>query len=732
LNKLKDYPADFADPPAGHGALYQERKVLDRMIERLRADSGYYNYLYSAEPSARSLIDFWLDATGTEDSKLVEQITGHARELTEVLVSGDGIYDFTHHYWMGAVQMQRMGVWIDQVLASGRLGPKDRSRVKAVASLFAHVLWDDDFVPLQKDATGNLAHALNLGTPNMPVQYQGYRDFYALLLGADPAWKERAGGVWWRALETVRQIIGEDGAHMGSTGYIGASMWPTLNTLLQVQMLGRKDPFAAEPRLARFAEFMIQLLTPPESRFGGDRKVTAVGHGCTQGSVLHGLLATGFRKSNPRLSARLMGAWVAQGKPHSGFCGTSLLMIDEEAPSQDPGPLTSADFPGYYSVLRHGWGGKNETAVWFINGDFYRDHRLADRGNVVIYVLGTPISTHWGGLYDAPADGAFLHSVVLPESATGHPWDNDSPPLDAGDLWKSTAAHAFLSFRTSSFAQASFAAGNDDTWTRSVYLICPDEDLPIVLLRDRCSSDTAKTGKIFSLNLMAKGAVETPAGKQTPQQRSYWLNGELPSAGPVLHLNAGVNRFGFTGQGEIDVDLYSVSDQPQHAVIGNWAHNWHPEYPGQGFETRQHIFRIKSDDSAHVLILPFRRGARPDNVQVKQDGALLTITSGGETITIGQSHFAFQGPATQVLATLGPDPAESYRIRAAGGPVEVVVEANRSTITAHGDPGMRRIALPGQWKVADQDDNSRLRFESGEWLLDYRGGDPLAVILASE
>src|SRR5262249_1315994 len=157
------------------------------------------------------------------------------------------------------VEMDRMELWIDQALASDQLSAADRAHVKAAAALFANVLWDDDFVPLQADAAGNLLHGLNLGTANMPVQYQGYRDSYALFLGADPAGQAGAAGARDRALGLLRQVVNEQGAAMDSTGYLATSLAPTLATLLRVRMLGGADPFASEPRLAKLGEFLLNL-----------------------------------------------------------------------------------------------------------------------------------------------------------------------------------------------------------------------------------------------------------------------------------------------------------------------------------------------------------------------------------------------------------------------------------------------------------------------------------------
>ena len=101
-------------------------------------------------------------------------------------------------------------------------------------------------------------------------------------------------------------------------------------------MIGRYDAFAREERLARFAEFYLNFLTPPEVRFGGLRKLVAIGDGSTEGTAMYGQLATGFAGSQPGPSARLMGAWRAGGSVHGNFQGTSYLKIDEDLPAADP------------------------------------------------------------------------------------------------------------------------------------------------------------------------------------------------------------------------------------------------------------------------------------------------------------------------------------------------------------------------------------------------------------
>jgi hypothetical protein len=737
LNKILRYDVTFPDPTRGYGALYMDGSIVQRMIAQLRQDkagphgAGYYGYVYHAEPSIRELVDMWADASGEKTTQVARQIATAARDLLQALVNGDGIYDFRFHYWHGGLEMIRKSVWIDSVLASGLSIPEEKAGVKAAAALFANILWDDDFVPLFA------AHGLNLGTENMPVQQQGYRSFYALLLAEHPSMQARAQAVAQHTIDALHHIVHESGAEMGSTHYMRASFGPTLNSLLQLRMLGNKDPFQTEDRLARFAEFYMNLLTPPEVRFGGSRKLISVGDSSSESSEIYGQLATGFSSANPALSARLMGAWAAAGKPHAGVLGSTLLMIDENAPARDPA-LGDASFPGWYSVLRHGWGTKNETAVWFVNGDFYRDHRHSDQGSVVIYALGAPLSIDWGSMYYPQVPGSFMHSMIVPESGLKHPWDQDNPPLNGGPVWGESTQDAFVSFRTAAYAQAHFTSKHGMVWTRSITSIHPHEAYPVIIMRDHFTAPEAEASKIFSLNLMADGEVDTPAGPMSPPRRTDQHDHQLSSAGSVFPLKPGLKRFGFTGQWAIDWDLYTVSSLAQDARIGNWAHGWHPNREqgefgkanGRPFEERQHILRIRGYGAFQVLILPYRKGEKREDLRVQQDGSNVVITAGDETTIVGDSSYAYKNADRRILTTFSDAAGEVAGIGAAGGPVEIIVESERATVTAHGTKGMRRLVLPGAWKVQHASSLPMpFVFRGGEWIMDYQSEAPLTVIL---
>ena len=670
LNKVYRCRTDFADPPTGYPPLFMPRAAVEAVIDRVRSDPDYYHRLYDAEPSARPLLDMWRDSSGRKREELAASIAATAHDLLDALVNGDGIYDFRFHYWHGGLEMTRQAVWINAVLPD--------ARAKAAAALFASVLWDSDFVPMFE------GHGLNLGTANMPVQQNQYRDLYALLVPS-LAGVGRTPSSARDPLVALLETVNDSGAAMGSTHYIGASMGPLLTTLQQLQTAGIADAFRDQPRLARFAEFYLNLLTPPEPRFGGYRKVVSIGDGSTESSELYGQLATGFAAADPALSARLMAAWWHSGAMHSGFHGSTILKIDENLPVANP-RLGDANFPGWYTVLRNGWGTRNETAVWLVDGDFYRDHAHEDNGTVAIYALGAPLSVDWGSMYSPQSPGAFMHSLALPESALPFAWDTTAMPLEQiGFRWQHAAAQTFDSFPASAYVRAAYES-KDAKWTRTVYSIHPDESNPIIAIRD--TFDDPHVPRIVTLNLM--GESESPA------------------------------NFAFTGQWLINWDLYAFSGSPTQTVMRTWSHRWHPNREqneflkanGRQFEERQSILRLRTTGASTLLLLPWRKD-NPRAASVHNEGARITISWNGATATIDPDCHSFTQGTTAIVTAFGSAPCQAAGIAIAGGATEVRIQPDRATITAHGAPGPRRISLPG----------------GGLHQVDYAGPDPRTVTL---
>jgi len=352
--------------------------------------------------------------------------------------------------------------------------------------------------------------------------------------------------------------------------------------------------------------------------------------------------------------------------------------------------------------------------------------------------LGAPLSIDWGSVYSPRVAGAYMHSSVLPENAIGQSWNADSPTLDDVNPspWANPNQTAFANFTASAQAAASFTAGDGSTWLRSITSINANPNFPVISIVDTFQGKQAASGKVFTLNLMAQGGVQTPSGSYTPSTRFYdGLNGtsnQLPSAGPVMSLGTGPNKFSFSGQWLIDWDLYSITAQPQQALIGNWGHDWHPDTEmdqfqnanGRQFSETQHILRIRGTDAFRVLLLPYRKGQQRSGVTVSNNGVQSTISASGETTTVGDQLYAYQSATQTILSTFGSQSATAYGIQISGGPAEVVISGGRVKITAHGAPGPRQIVLPGSWTVV-----SPITFSNGVYTFNYPGGGPVTVTM---
>ena len=511
-------------------------------------------------------------------------------------------------------------------------------------------------------------------------------------------------------------------------------MVPILNLMQQMQTSGIDDAFADEERLARYAEWELQLLTPPEVRFGGLRKIIAVGDGSTEQAARLGQLGTAFALSKPALSRRVMGAWQEMGSPHDNFYGASILKVNPALPVVTPN-LGDAHFPGWMSVLRHGWGTPNESAFFLVNGDTLTDHRHDDNGSLVIYALGAPLSVDWGAMYSPRTAGGGMHSIVLPRRLLHHPWNADDPPLDqpasGRSTWWNTRHSPLVSFRDTAVASATFSLSGepDSCWCRTITSVRFDPAHPIFLIDDRLSGDTLAGQPVVStLNLMATGAVQTPSGTVIPQERFFCHRErdrqQLPSAGRPFVLQRGLNRLAFTGQFLIDWDLIVDSPDVAEALVGNWGHDWHPAVEqrqfagahGRPFEERQHILRVKGRDRLRMIILPRRKGEHTQAVTAGQDG--MTISGGGTRYTITDQGIVCRRDGYLSVTALTDTPVGGDGFVIPAGPAEISVGSATGTVAIAGEAGQRRLVMPAGWRFKD---HPAVDGGDGNWTVRYDG-----------
>lgn len=494
--------------------------------------------------------------------------------------------------------------------------------------------------------------------------------------------------------------------------------------------------FQSEPVISKFARFYMSMLTPPEVRFGTSRKLISIGDGSTESSAMFGELGTYLAPTDPALSAELMAAWKASGAAHSGFHGTTVVKIDEDLPASHL-KLSSAQWPGWCSVLRSGVDTPNESALWFVNGDFYSDHNHYDKGSVTFYALGAPIAIDWGSVYYPAAIEPYVHSGVLPEESIGTRWDADSPKLDASrQPWVRSVQERFADFDDATYSVASFEAPNGSKWLRSVAMVHPDDRQPFILINDLVGGAYGSTPRVATLNMMARDQVTTPAGPIAPPLRlddPAHNRHDLPSATPPVALAAGLNRFHFQGQFGVDWDLYTLSSQPQQFLIGSWGHSWHPtgeavqfqRVNGQPFREQQYILRVRGSGPLKTLIVPSRPGTTP--AVITRNGDRVEYRSGGNSEgVIGSDYQAYRTQSRVTLTAFDSASASAYGVSISGGPAEVTLKYDHAFLTITGPKGRREFHLGGDWESK----GPAVQIRPGVVAVDFDGGETLHLILA--
>ena len=197
-----------------------------------------------------------------------------------------------------------------------------------------------------------------------------------------------------------------------------------------------------------------------------------------------------------------------------------------------------------------------------------------------MYALGAPLSLDWGSQYNPHISGSYYHNNVVAEKDIGVAWWADNIPVDtaAPGGWSSGSQTAFERFDLSRkprdrrlferrwpplFGRGLCARSRPMQAIRSSLFPTPSR-----------GPGCAGLGKVFNMNFMAQGAVQSTAGTINPVQRTYVAFGspqDLPSTSTPLSLAAGQNHFSFIGQWLIDWDLYQLSNETQQVLVGNFG-----------------------------------------------------------------------------------------------------------------------------------------------------------------
>ena len=694
-------------------AMYIPVSDLKTIYQKVITVDSIYNFFVDIDGTFKVVMDAWRDGSGAKTDSLYNQITNDIEDLIFALKFRDGIYDERYFYFEGAIKLKSWAQYIAGLLVDDKISNAQRDTLHAYTRLMSRVGWDDDFVPFFTE------HGLTLGNPNMPLQYQNFRWFFALLSSQDPEYDQRADSIPTKVDELLRQSINDYGAAVGSPHYLQPAIEPTIFTLLQLKNAGEEDLFHTQDTLLeRFSEFILHLLTPPSVRFSNNRKLVVFGDGSEESAPLFGLLGTGFADENPSLSKKLMHAY-RYGPARSSLYGFPTISINHELPDTNALELGHAHFPGYLSHFRTAFNTPEETAVWFLNGDFYRDHRNDDPGAVSIYCLGAPLSLNYGSIF-LPELGSPFRNKVIPYSIYPN-WDQTGQGFILNEIaWSHTRNDEFAAFEGTGMSRGIFENSNSG-WTRQINFQGGSDHSPIIALYD--SFDDAQD-YIWSMNFMCKDSVDTPSGKVgAPPRRFDPDNGffDTPVPSDNFGLSAGWNKLSFEGQnwashaaGGIDWKVYLYLSDTSTANVSNFTHTYsnaeesdeYEQTVGGDFEEKQIILRVRADSFIHALIIPYSKNENLPDSLISFRGDSLIYTLGTSEQIFFPKGYTYTSPDTNLLNHLG-SAGDTVRLDTAwltGGVAQLGEYGDTVRLRLHGNSGMRYFRLPfGQWSLINSD-----------------------------
>ena len=149
-----------------------------------------------------------------------------------------------------------------------------------------------------------------------------------------------------------------------------------------------------------------------------------------------------------------------------------------------------------------------------------------------------------------------------------------------------------------------------------------------------------------------------------------------------------------------------------------------PAAQGKPYEERQHILRVRGQDAMRFIILPYRKGERPEPFQVEKQVADTVIRSGEMTLLLNTHGYVCSRGRRQNVTAFDAEPVEELGLCVAGGPAELILDEKVGTLTLSGPAGERKIRLPKGWKLVANPAGS----QAGEdWVVKYDGGKPLTL-----
>lgn len=690
-----------------------------------------------------NIITLWqTDSTAGVDAA-VNASAIYTAYLAQVLTQGDGIRDADFAFSQGALNFIQNGGLLNASIVNVRATDAQKERDNYLLQFWGNLVWDNDFAAVDNDP------GEGYGNANQVVEFIQARANLAASLSWHPVLATKVAQARASVLSSFN-YTNAYGALKASTSYQSAAFSPILANAIALKIAGFLT-FADYPQLKQNALMELNMLTPPEPRFGNVRKYFSNGDGGTYANGRMGLYASVYASTDATTAEQMAWGWASLNSTaylsHETVVQPTVLAIDDTVTQTAPS-LGSIQEVGGHSIHRHGFGTAYETALWFTSGDFYSDHRHEEAGQVSIYALSAPLSVDWNAnLYYPQIPSAFYHDGPVLESdlvAAGiTSWHMDSPPLgrahsssypdEGGGVaqWGPATPFQFLAFSNCTRSRAYFTKTGDSTlWTRVVISCAPNAKYPIIYIRDSFVGTSSASEKTVSFPMMATGAVTAPWGSDTPTARLQATCSltptVLPSYGTTHTMTAGLQGFLFTGYvwpaytfgsptGGINWNFYTRSSgTTQSGMLGDWGHSCaegreDAEFNtanGAGFTEKQHILRINDTAGGPFAFyfLPYRKGETPTRTVTSPSSDLHIVDTTGttETSNLSDDGFSWDNGTAKLLIAFGLTTQTAYNITLSGAASEIYCATSTSCVwkvtgMIAGNPCVDLSAFGGTW-----------------------------------
>ena len=420
LDKIKDWSFDWEEPKDAWPRLFCTAGDLAGMQARVQ--------MAPASQLSHGSIPAGYKRGGTPE-QMGKQALQMLKPYVDGPLTGRG-HGSVNWFHASLHMMSTMPVW-EAAMATPGMDPQTRARIKAYGAFIAQRCWDDDYWPPKETNNG-------WGSVNMGTLAGTARVLTASAMAGMPGNEARLRRCRGYLDGNLQPLLAADGSAVSCPHYIGASMDPILYMALALKYGGDYDAFKHDPRLARFGQFMMDILTPPDPRspktgpyYGqplgkpytlnpaeNRRNLWPLGHTSrTEPTAILDMLALGYQGVDDRLAGTLNGVSAEMGKAAGGFVPAALLS-NAAAPPVAP-ELGTRWYPHYGAILRDRQPLESWLAIRYSRFAF--DHFQADMGAFTFFAKGVPMLLDFGSMYSPESGTGVLHNRVAWDVREGEP-----------------------------------------------------------------------------------------------------------------------------------------------------------------------------------------------------------------------------------------------------------------------------------------------------------------------